>query len=247
MARFYHTRRIASVVTATTSAAGYPAANVLTQSVLQPWRASGAGATDFVIEFPTASAFAALMLVGVNFASCAVQKSADGVVFSSAGTFQSFPDPKIPSYRRGLVVISDPALKAIKLQIAAGTPTSGLAWAIGAVHAFQTGVVLPLAPDYGVQVRARWPSLRIALPNGRNSVAETGAPFNEIVLPFERSYDESLEELLRYSRAGIVGLALEADNYTEMVWPVRHQEEQIEEAHPFFNFSTMQVELQEVV
>lgn len=244
----YHTKRAVASVTSTTAAAGFPASQVALEAIGLPWKAAATGAEVLTINFTAPGAFAGLMLQDVNFASCTVDKSPNGSSWSAAGTVTSYPDPKIPGRRRALLALADPTIQAVRLNIANAATTDGTSsHRVGAFYGFQAVSALPLPPDYGLSVKAMFPQLATDLPNGRTALASTGPAYNIAELPFEREYSESLEELIRRSRAGTIGLQLLDSNYPEMFWPVRNEQSEAVEAFPFYAYSQISLFFKEQV
>lgn len=246
MGSFYYGKRTVSSATATTAAAGYPASNVGLESIARPWRATGVTGEDVVLNFSAADPAAAVLLEDVNFESCAVLKSVDGSAFTSVGTLATYAD-KITGRRRGLLVIDDATVKAVKLTISAGAATDGLAyWRIGAGYVFSSAATMPRSAGLDMRVRGLFPQVRADLPNAQVAVATTGSDALGLSIPFKRMHSQDALELLRRARAGTVGLNLGLGDYPEFVLPVRHIEGQQEEAFPQYRISQFTVELREV-
>jgi hypothetical protein len=245
MGAFYHTKVAGASATATTEAAGYLAPNALLESIARPWRATGAGNTDYVMTWGSGKTIAAVLVQDVNFASCAVLTSTDAVAYSAAGTLTTYAD-KLTGRRRGLIVLNGTGLRGVKLTISAGTPTDGLGyWRIGAAYPFETAVTMSRIAAGETRVRALYAQLRTDLPNRQVSVATTGNDALGLALPFKREPDRDALELVRRARAGTVGLALGLAEYPELVLPVRHVEEMQEEAFPVYRMTQFTAELRE--
>jgi hypothetical protein len=246
MGAFYHTKVAGATATATTEAAGYLASNALLESIGRPWRATGTGATDYVMTWASGKTIAAILVQDVNFASCAVLTSTDAVAYSAAGTLTTHAD-KLIGRRRGLIVLNGSGLRGVKLTISAGTPTDGLSyWRIGAANPFAIAVTFPRGPGGDMRVRALYAQLRNDLPNRLVSVATTGNDVLSVSLPFKRDASRDALELVRRARAGTVGLALGLAEYPELVLPVRHVEEAQEESFAGGRITQFAAELREV-
>lgn len=244
----FHTKRLVQVCTSTTATAEYGAGNVLDEAIRRAWWAAGTGAETFTVQFAGVGPLAAVLLQDVNWVSCPFEKSADGTTFTSAGTLTSHLDPKIPGRRRALMIVSDPNVKAFRLLIPSGATTDGAPCTrIGTLYAFAAVSALPVPPEFGARIRAVYPQLATELVSKRVGQAATGESFNELELSFERLFSESLEELIRRSRAGTIGLQLAMDNYPEAVWPVAHQQDDCGESFDFYNYSRLNLTLREAV
>lgn len=247
MSSIYFSKRTITSATATTAAAGYPASNVALEDIRRPWRATGTGAEVMTINFSAAGAAAALLVQDVNFVSATVEKSVDGSVFTAAGTLTTVVD-KLLGRRRGLIVINDATVKALRLNIGSGTPADGLSyWRIGATYPFALSSTLSRRPSPDMRVRAIYAQLRTDLPNRKAALASTGADMLHVSLPFRRLPENDALELVRRAREGVVGLDLAHADYPEILVPVRHQEDQIEESFPQYRISQFTAELREVV
>lgn len=233
--------------TATDAASGYPASNVALESIGRPWRSLDTGAKDVTVTFSAATAVQALLLQDVNFGSCVVNKSPDGTTFSLVGTLTTYAD-KLTNRSRGLIVVNDPGVKALKISISAGTPLDALAyWRIGAIYVFASTSALPRMPDFGMKTRALYPKVAQTLANGLIAQASVGADILELSMPYWRHYDQDVIEMLRRARVGTVGLSLVPTNYNELVLPVKHVMPQLEESFGFLDLTSLQIDLRESV
>jgi hypothetical protein len=243
--KLYHSKVDARSTAATSAQTGYPAANVALESITRNWRSVDATANDVTVTFNAAGVLAALLLTDVNFASCTVLKSADGIAYSVVGTLTTFAD-KLTGRRRGLIEINDPTVKAYRITIASGTPTDGLTyWRIGSAYPFSLSSVQPRNADYGARVHAIFPKLSTELPNKQVAQAITGPDILELSFPFDRSASEDVLELLRRGRAGTVGVAAEVTNYPEFLCPMRYVDEEQEEVLDTYNRSKLSIRMRE--
>lgn len=247
MATLYYGKVTAVGWTVTDFQAGFAPSNVSLESIKRPWKGLDAGAKDIVISFNVPTPVYALVLQDVNFASCSVLKSADGISFVSVGTLSSAADKSI-GRRRGVIVVNDATVKALKISIGAGTPTDGLSyWRIGAAYPFASSSAFPRSFDYGVRIRAIYPKTRVELANKQIAQATTGQDILALSLPFKRASTQDPLELVRRGRLGTVALALDLTLYPELVLPVRHVEEDQDESFDFYNYSSLTMEVRESV
>jgi hypothetical protein len=244
--KLYYGRVTAVSWSVTNAQDGYPASNVSLESIGRPYKSTGAGAVDLVINFSAAAAVAAILLQDVNFASCTIAKSPDGTAFSSVGTLTTNAD-KWTGRRRGVLEINDPTVKAIKISIGAGTPTDGTStWRLGSAYPFGSVVTMPRESDYHARVEALYPKVRTELANQQVAVATTGADLLVLSLPFTRASDQDVLELVRRGRLGTVGVTLSNTNYPELAMPMRYVEESQAETLDFYRYGSLSIELREV-
>lgn len=248
MGDLYYGKITPSAFSATTAATGYPASNIGNESIDMPWKATVAGTgdpSDVIFTLSVAQMVKGLLLSDVNFASAAVAKSPDGTTYSSVGTITSYAD-KWTDRRRALIVVNDANVKTLKITVSAGTPLDGTTqWRIGAGYLFSSTVALPRMPDFGMKVRAIYPKVQTELANKQLPQALTGVDILELSLPYNRRYDQDVLEMLRRARGGTVGLSLVPTNYTELVLPVYHVANNIEETLGMLDVSQLTIDLRE--
>lgn len=246
MAALYYDKRIATVGAATTEAAGYSASNVNNESLSREWRATGAGANDVTITFPANVSVHSLFVHGVNFASCPAQWSSDGINFNTIGTLTTYADRH--GRRRGRITINQASVKALRIQIGAGTPTDGLGvWRVGAMYPFGSTVTPTAFPKYTFRVRTRRPRVNRELVNGMVAAAETGLRSDRLDLSFLRKDTESVDDFIQRATAGTVLLDMGVSPYPEQQWPVRCVEQDLDETFTRPRESSITVPLVEVV
>lgn len=246
MGVFYYTKLAGLSWSATDAQAGYPASNAGLESIARDWRAVDAGTKDWVVNFAAATTVQALLLEDVNFASAAVLKSPDGSSFSSVGTLTTYAD-KLTGRRRGLIVVNDANVKALKVTITSGSTMDGLTyWRVGASYPFAAVSTLARMADYGMRVRAIFPKVSVELPNKQIAQAVTGADILAVSMSFNRQFDEDVLELQRRARVATVGLSLGLSDYPELVFPARYIDEGVEDALNFYRRSQTSMELREV-
>lgn len=247
MASIYYAKRAAVSCSSTDAQSGYPASNAALESISRPWWAVDAGAKDWIVNFSAAASVQALLLQDVNFTSASVYKSPDGSTFNLVGTITNAADTITGRYR-GLIVINDSNVKAVKVSIGSGTPADGLSyWRIGAVYPFASVSAVPRMPDFGVKVNATFPNVSTQLANKQTPFAVTGPDIIELTMPYERAYNQDVFEMLRRSRAATIGLALQPTNYPELVLPVRSYLDSLAETMGFLNLTQSELTLREVV
>jgi hypothetical protein len=231
---------------ATEVAVGYPASNVGLESIGRPWRSTTLGANDLTIVLPVISGVQTLFLHDVNFATCNIEKSVDGAVFVAVGALNTYADRH--GRRRGYITIAAAGQKAVKIRIAAGATTDGLAfWRIGASYLFSSVLTPSAAVKYGYSARTKRPRVSTQLPNGLTAVATTGNNIDRLNLTFERLYSEIADDIIQKASAATCLLDVGLPNYPEQQWPVRCLEEDLEETFSNKNLSSIGVPLTEVV
>jgi hypothetical protein len=247
VAIIYYSKLSPSSVSATTAQGGFPPTNASLEAIGRPWLATSAGANDLILNLAAAQNVAGLLLQDVNFAAASIFKSADGSTFSLVGTFTSYAD-KITGRRRGLIVINDPTVKAVKISIGSGSTTDGTTgWRVGAAYIFGASAALARLPQYHTKPRGVFPTITTPLPNGQVAQAVTGQDILELSMPFDRRFDEDVLDLVRRCRKATVGLFLAPNNYPELVLPVRFIKEELEEDMDVADYTAVTVELRERV
>lgn len=230
MASIKYGKQVPSATAATTSQAGYGPSNLTDERLARPYRATGVGANDITLSLASARPIHTLFLHDVNFAAANVYKSADGVAFNPVGALSSYQGKE--GRRRGAIVINDAAVKAVKVSIAAGVATDGLSyWRAGAAYLFDSSAAIASPFQVPYTPRFRYPQVRTDLPNGQTAVAATGTPFHTIELPFRPFDNEDLEPIVRLARASTILLDLELATFPAQLWPVRIDEEAMEESY----------------
>jgi hypothetical protein len=244
--RLYYAK-ITAAAAASSAAAGYPASNVTREEIDRPWLSVGLGLSTVTLTWPAATNVAAVLLEDVNFAAATIYRSVDAVAFTNPTAIAIVADKHI-GRRRGLLRVNVAGLRGIRVEIAAGASTDGAAaWRIGAAYPFSAETLLTRNFDNGAQIRSAIPKVSRDLANGRSAQAATGSEFLELMLPFDRKYDQDVQEITRRARAGTVGLALEDPLYTEFSLPLRHVGTTQTESLSKFSRSEVSLELRERV
>lgn len=250
MGTLHYGKVVATVFSATTAQAGYPATNIGNESLGRPWRATGVGANDVTMEFPVVKTVKTLEVHDVNFAQAAILKSSDGVVFAPIAGSPLVTYMGTEGRRRGAITVNDANVKALRISIGAGAATDGLAyWRIGSAPAFASSVAIAAPHQFGYRCRFIYPQLRSPMADGSaDSVAYSGRPgFHIIEVPFLPEDDESLEEAVRRARAGTVLLDAGMSNYPWQIWPARIDERELAEAFSVPKASELTLTFREVV
>lgn len=247
MTTLYYSKIIATAAAATTSAAGYPPANVMLEAIRAPWKATGVGANDHDLTWPAGSNLAGVILEDVNFAAATLFRSADGVTFpTNVGAITSYAD-KHTGRRRALVIVGAAGVRGIRTAIGAGASTDGLPWRIGAIYPFALSTVLARNFDYGSRVSSGFPQVRRDLPNGQVARAATGPKFLTLSLDFDRRFDQDVLELARRGADGTIGIDLNDPDYPEITIPAECNVEGLEERLAKPRKSDVTIPLREVV
>lgn len=222
-------KRSATAYSATTSQAGYGPDNLGLESLARPWRSADTTAQDVVLTFAAAAPLHTLHLHDVNFAAADVYKSVDGVAYNLVGALSAYQGKE--GRRRGAIVINDATVKAVKISIANGAATDGLAYKrIGAAYAFSSVAIVGAPFQFPYAARFLYPQVRSQLPNGQTPAASTGMGFHLVEVPWRPFDNEDLEPVVRRARAATVLLNLGMANYPAQLWPVRLEEDQMEES-----------------
>jgi hypothetical protein len=229
---------------ATTAQAGYPATNLGSESILKPWYATTTGANDVTFTLAAPLFVQTLFVHDVNFASCTVEKSVDGVAWVAVGVLTTYPDRH--GRRRGNITVNAAGQLALRARIASAPTTDGLAFhRIGAAYVFAAAVAVLALPQYGYRVRQKRPRVSKDLPNGQTAVATTGANRDRIDFTLDRQYTEVADDLVQRTSAGTCLVDLQLPFYPEQQWPVRCLEEDLEENFNRKTLSTLQIPLME--
>jgi hypothetical protein len=246
LAKIHYGKLTPVSVVASTAAAGYPANNVALESISRPWNSTSSASTTLTLTLAAAQLVNAVLLQDVNFSSCLVEKSPDGSSFSSVGTLNTFADRE-SNRRRGLILVADANVKAIRLTMS-GTPTDGLAyWRIGAAYLFNAASTMPHMPQYNAQLNFLLAKVLRTLPNRRVAQATLAPGILELSLAFDRRYDEDVQELFRRAEAGTIGLELVPNNFPELVLPVLSVVEQQGETFNYVDHTACTIEVRESV
>jgi hypothetical protein len=203
--KLYFGKLAPSAIAATTAALGFPALNLASEQLGKPWNATGLGATDITVTLPALSTVMLVAIHDVNFATCNVQKSVDGVAWVNVGALNTYRDRH--GRRRGSLLVNAAGQLALKLQIAAGVATDGLAaWRGGAVYVFTSLGSVSAVPEYGYTQRTKRPRVTTPFPNGLTATAKTGPNVDRVELSFGRrctpNWSTTWSRRLRPARAG---------------------------------------------
>jgi hypothetical protein len=243
---FYDKRTLVSA-SATTAAAGYPASNLGSESLARPYRATGLGATDIQINYAAATPLHSFSVHDVNFASCTFQKSSDGAAFTTVGTLTTYADRD--GRRRGRILVNDATVKAVKLQIGAGSATDGLAfWRAGAGYGWISTQTVPADLIFPVNEDIVPPAIAQDLPNGLVAEAGVGTRFSRIDTSWNRESTESLATLIGKARVATIWFDAGTSDYLEQQWPVYLQaRDRLRESFDRFRYSRPTITLTERV
>lgn len=246
MAVIYYDKLLPLSVSATTEAAGFPAFNVTLESLARPYRATNAGANDVTIIFKSVGPLHSIFLHDVNFASCTVQKSVDGVAWVTVGTLTTYVDEN--GRRRGRITINDASVKGVRIQISAGTPTDGLTfWRIGAAYPMVSTHTVPATLIYPLNEDLIEPATGVELVNKQFAEADTGVAFSKLITAWDRVSTVSLQTLREQAKGTIIFDA-NLSNYPQWQWPCyRSRSDVIRESFDRFSMSGVVVNLRERV
>lgn len=245
MASIYYGKLAIVSVTATDAAAGFPASNVAAESLGRPWRAVDAGAKDVVIDLGSSLAINSLFLHDVNFASATIATSPDNITYTALGTLTAFAGRR--GRRRGRITVGL-TKRYLKVSIAAGTPSDGLAfWRIGAAYVFASKVTAAALPDKPLKITTMRPQVTGSLPNQIPAVAVVGSKMDRIEFSIPRFATDSLDDFLQRPDAGSVALDIEDPAYPEQIWPVRYVENQTVEQFDEYQHSVTPFVFYEIV
>ncbi|MBL8512153.1 MAG: hypothetical protein JNM52_10980 [Betaproteobacteria bacterium] len=249
MSTLYSSRLVPTTASATTAASGYPATNVLLQSLGAPWRATGTGQTDVIIDLGAAKTVRGVAVSDVNFTGCTIASSADNTTYTDRAT---------PTYSadrfgriRGIAALNTSA-RYWRIRIASGTPADSLGyWRIGAVYLF--GATASIAsPQYGFSIDTEHAEARDKLLNGREAVAAVGNRFDRITGSFKVASVSpgssfAIGSLLQAMRAGVVWLDMGVSVRPWWTWPLIHNAATDREAMPNYDISDIKLDAREVV
>lgn len=227
MATLHHTKLTPLSWSATSAQDGFPASNTGNESLARPWKATATTAHEHVTELAAAHV-QTVFFHDVNFATCDVYYSNNGVDFILVGAALSYPDEY--GRRRGKITVNQPGVVAIKIAIANGASQDGLGhWRVGAVYLYGSSMVIPIGPSYGYRVRTKRPRVSVELANGQTAQARTGLNIDRIEFPYDRKFAQSLRVLHEKSSLGTVLVSMDIDDWPEQMWPVQNLGIEMEE------------------
>jgi hypothetical protein len=179
MANLYSSFILANLVTATTQASSYPAANLYNWSIGRPWRSTSLIQTDIDHTIP-ASTVQAVTIEDVNFSSCEVHVRQGAGAYALAGTLTTYPDKG--GRRKGRYVVGGTAnVTGIRYRIPAGAALDGAAfWRAARTMIFGVATALPPGPTWGYNPRLIKPVQATQIANGQRPKAKTGDHFHLI-------------------------------------------------------------------
>lgn len=231
---------------ATSAQANYPAANVLTQQVRQPWKSTSLAAQSITLDLGASTAIACIAFSDCNFAACTIRADNSvnpATVIGSPGTGQD-------GAGRNKCSLLPVGLTARYISITpTGATLDGAAgYQIGAVYAFAVASSLARDPLFGsTQVDYNSPQSILELDNGVTISDDTGPGWALVTMGFSGGRNDDMESLWRFSRFGTVWLNLDGTPASDNQWPVRHYEPKITRRLQSFNREQVQFALKEQV
>lgn len=246
MAKIHYTKHAASSYSATTSQAGYGPDNLGIEQLGRPYRSTGLGATDLVINFASVKNVQTLFLHDVNFPNATIEKSADGVTFVGIGVLTFYAGRE--GRYRGAITVADANVKALKVKIAAGAALDGLPnWRAGAAYPFASSIAIPAPFQFNYVPRWVKPQVRQKIVNGQEPRALTGTGFHLLQLPFKPYDNEDLRQAMGLAESATVLLELGLANYPWQLWPAQLDNEEVSEAFGEPRTSDVTLNFREVV
>ena len=247
MAKLYYGKILPTSTAATSAAAGYPASNVLLESIARPWRATDLSNNNVDITWTVAQTVAAVIVEDANCATVSVYASTDGATFPTLVATVNINADKITGRRRALIPVNLANLKGIRFAFT-GAATDGLAyWRIGAVYAFGSSVAWPRMASYGMKHKGVFPLISTQLTNGQIAIASTGPDYITLTFPIARTFAADAVEMVRRGRLGTVGIDLEISQLPEMTFPMYYADPQLEETYVSFDQAASNFEMRERV
>jgi len=222
-ALLHHTPWNPTAAAATTSAAGYPASNVLIPSVGRPWRSTATSTTNLDIDLGAARTAPMLCVQGPNAGTCIVTYGTVAYTSTSAGT-QMLTLDRHGRRKHSLALAG--SVRYIRLVFGATLPDAAAAYfEVGAVYVMSTTLVMPESPLIGSDAAAVYPQTRVDLPNGQRLRLDRGAARMRLPLRFRGARSTDLDQLTRMARLGVCWLDIGDASQRELQWPVRHDED----------------------
>jgi hypothetical protein len=122
--------------------------------------------------------------------------------------------------RRGRILVNDASVKAMQVQIGAGSSTDGAVWRIGAPYPYGSSQVVPADLNFPVNEDVVTPAIAQDLPNGLTGEAVLGTRYSRIDTVWNREATESLSTLIPKARAATIWFDCGTSDYPEQQWPV---------------------------
>lgn len=238
MAAIFYGKILPASVAATSAQSNNPASYAALEAIGRAWYSTDLTGNDLTLNFGSAQTLAGVLLQDVNFASCIVKVSTDGVTFpTTVGTLTTYAD-KLTGRRRGFLAFASSSILAVRFTIAAGSSTDALTyWRVGSAYVYTSTSAFARLPDYQVQVQAIYPQVQSELANKKIAQAITGADLLTITLPFERKFDQDIFEIVRRARTGTIALAWQPNNFPELVLPVRYYGQSQAESFDYVDYT----------
>jgi hypothetical protein len=245
-ALIFYDKRVFTSSSSTSAAAGFPSSNAIRESLARPWKATSAGAEEWVGNFAVPTAVDTFCLHDVNFASATIQKSVSGGAFVGVGTMTTYADRH--GRRRGRISVAEANDTAIKV-IPIGVPTDGgSAWYIGAAYPWGSQLAVPVSLIFPVSEEVTDPAVSSNLVQDLVTEAATGQPrWSTIQTNWQRKSSASLGTLMQKSLTTI-WFDCNTSDYPEQQWPVyRRRSDKIQEVYDRFQVSRPSITLRERV
>lgn len=217
-AKLHHTSIPIAAITATSSAAGYAAANMRIPGVGHHWRSTSTGVQEIDIDLGAVYTAPVLCLQGVS------EMGTIGVDWGEAGLTVSV-ELGASKDRHGRCKASQATsgnVRYLRITLATSILDGKAYYELGAVHVFDATLTLPQNPLLGSEANPILPQTLIQLPNGFEAVIERGPARQRLGLRFRGARTDDLDELARRARAGTCWLDLDVAANRELQWPVRH-------------------------
>jgi len=248
MAKLYFSQLVPTVITSSSAASGYPAANAALLSIDRQWRATSAGASNINFNLGSMKNIAAIYLHDINAAALTatlldatptlINTGAIAGVANRYGRTRALYKPTVTSAQNA------------KIDIAAGTPTDGLAfWRIGSMYVMQS-VVDVVNLQYDAEIETVSPQLSTDLPNGQTAVAGAGTRFARLkgrFLVANAGGAMTIANLLSAMRDGVCIFDMELTDAPHRMWPMRMIKSSDRESLKYPSHSEIDFEAVEVV
>lgn len=217
---------LAGTASASSEAAGYLASNAPDSAVSKPWRSNTTAASWLQIDLGSAQTIAGVSISDTNGDTIAVTVgnssppgTSAGFLLAHAGLAASVDGPD--ARRRGLVAVAG-SYRYIRLSFS-GTPTDALGyWRAGAVTVWGASWALPVPPLYPLSIECQRGQDNVTLPNGSEIAIARGIERERMTISFKPTASQTIEQLVRYARAGAVWLDLGVASEPALQWPIHY-------------------------
>lgn len=232
----------ATSASASTTQAGYPAANALIPGVNRGWKSSATGSQWIQLDLGAPFFVSGVALQAISGIGVVISVYAD--TSATPTTLRGSITPGTDGNGRSKGSLAFAAtVRYIRFYLVTGASTVG----VGSMYAFATSTSINRGPLYGqTNITCIDPQVRNELPNGVIETYSAGASTTDIQLGFGPAPTDDLDAIRRAARAGPCWLDLGVTAQRDRQWPVRYADDKSVRKIDRFNRESQSLTFREI-